>query len=179
MTIYSLEVLLSQLEQVHCSMSGSNGCFLTCIQFFQQAGKVKSFSRVQLFATSWTVAHQALPSMEFSRQEYWSGLPFPSPEDLPDPGIESRSPSLQADASPSEPLGKPMGSLLVPCPQNRDTCPRTEMSSCIPCRLTLAPEATHLAWACLLHPLQALACLGSVSATPALVLSPSPPEWKS
>ena len=50
--------------------------------------KVKSLSCVQLFATSWTVAHQAPPSMEFSRQEYWSGLPFPSPGDLPDPGIE-------------------------------------------------------------------------------------------
>ena len=52
---------------------------------------------------TWTVAHQALPSMEFSRQEYWSGLPFPSPGDLPDPGIELRSPTLQADALTSEP----------------------------------------------------------------------------
>ena len=67
---------------------------------------VKSLSRVQLFATPWTVAHQATLSMEFSRKEYWSGLPFPSPGDLPDPGIESRSPALQADASPSEPPGK-------------------------------------------------------------------------
>ena len=49
--------------------------------------KVKSLSRVQLFATPWTIAHQAPPSMEFSRQEYWSGVPFPSPGDLPDPGI--------------------------------------------------------------------------------------------
>ena len=47
-------------------------------------------------ATPWTVAHQAPPSMEFSRQEYWSGLPFPSPGDLPNPGIEPRSPALQA-----------------------------------------------------------------------------------
>ena len=46
--------------------------------------------------------------MEFSRQEYWSGLPFPSPGDLPDPGIKSRSPTLQADALPSEPAGKPL-----------------------------------------------------------------------
>ena len=69
--------------------------------------KVKSFSRVLLFATPWTVAYQASPSMEFSRQEYWSGLPFPSSEDLPDPGIEPRSPKLQADALPSEPPGKP------------------------------------------------------------------------
>ena len=52
------------------------------------------------------VAYQAPPSMEFSRQEYWSGLPFPSPEDLPNPGIEPRSPALQADTLPSEPQGK-------------------------------------------------------------------------
>ena len=56
--------------------------------------KVELLSHVRLFATPWTVAHQAPPSMEFSRQEYWSGLPFPSPEDLPDPWIESRSPAL-------------------------------------------------------------------------------------
>jgi len=56
--------------------------------------KVKSLSRVRLFETPWTAAYQAPPSMGFSRQEYWSGLPFPSPEYLPDPGIESRSPAL-------------------------------------------------------------------------------------
>ena len=55
----------------------------------------------------WTVAHQAPPSMGFSRQEFWSGLPFPSPGDLPDPGIEPRSPTLQADALTSAPPGKP------------------------------------------------------------------------
>ena len=60
--------------------------------------KVKSFSCVQIFGTLWTGAHQAPPSMEFFRQEYWSGLPFPSPEDLPHPGIEPGSPALQADA---------------------------------------------------------------------------------
>ena len=59
-----------------------------------QIEEVKSLSHVQLFAISWTVAHQAPPSMGFSRQEYWSGLPFPSPEDLPDPGIELGSPTL-------------------------------------------------------------------------------------
>ena len=69
--------------------------------------KVKSLSYVQLFATPWTVAHQAPPSMGFSGQEYWSGLPFLSPGDLPDPGIEPRSPALQADALTSEPPGKP------------------------------------------------------------------------
>ena len=70
--------------------------------------KVKSLSRVPLFGTPWTVAYQAPPSMEFSRQEYWSGLPFPSPGDLPDPGIKPGSPALQADALPSEPSGKPL-----------------------------------------------------------------------
>ena len=50
--------------------------------------------------TSWTVAHQAPPSMGFSKQEYWSGLPFPSPGDLPDPGIKPRSPALQVDSLP-------------------------------------------------------------------------------
>ena len=65
--------------------------------------KVKLLSRVRLFATPWTVAYQAPPSMGFSRQECWSGLPFPFPGDLPDPGIEPRSPALWADALPSEP----------------------------------------------------------------------------
>ena len=59
---------------------------------------MKSLSRVQLFATPWTVAYQASLSMGFSRQEYWSGLPFPSPGDLPEPGIEPTSPALQADS---------------------------------------------------------------------------------
>ena len=70
-------------------------------------GKVKSLSCVQLFATPWTVTHQAPPSMEFSRRGYWSGLPFPSPGDLPDPGIKPRSPALQVDTLPSEPPGNP------------------------------------------------------------------------
>ena len=65
--------------------------------------KVKSFSCVWLFATSWTVAYQAPPSMGFSRQECCSGLPFPSPGDLPNPGIEPGSPASQAGALPSEP----------------------------------------------------------------------------
>ena len=56
--------------------------------------------------TPWTVAHQAPLTLEFSRQESWSGLPFPSPGDLPNPGIEPESPALQADSLPSEPPGK-------------------------------------------------------------------------
>ena len=68
--------------------------------------KVKSLSHVPLFVTPWSVAYQVPPSLGFSRQEYWSGLLFPSPGDLPNPGIEPRSPTLQADALPSEPPGK-------------------------------------------------------------------------
>ena len=61
--------------------------------------KVKSLSRVRLFATPWGVAHQVSPSMGFSRQEYWSGLLFPSPGDLLNPGIKPTSPAWQADSS--------------------------------------------------------------------------------
>ena len=68
---------------------------------------MKSLSRVQLVATPWTVACQAPLSMEFSRQEYWSGLPFSSPGDLPDQGIKPGSLVLWADSLPSEPPGKP------------------------------------------------------------------------
>ena len=80
--------------------------------------KLKSLSRVQLFVTPWTIAYQAPLSMGFSRQEYWSGfskqeywsgLPFPSPGDLPNPGIEPRSPALQADALPLSHQGRLVG----------------------------------------------------------------------
>ena len=60
-----------------------------------------------LFAILWIVARQAPPTMGFSRQEYWSRLPFSSPGDLSDPGIELRSPTLRADILPSEPQGNP------------------------------------------------------------------------
>ena len=65
-------------------------------------------SHVPLFATLWTVAHQAPLSMGFSREEYWSRLPCPPPGDLPNPGIKFRSPTLQSDSLPSEPPGKPI-----------------------------------------------------------------------
>ena len=81
--------------------------------------KVKLLSRVQLFATPWTVAHQAPLSMGFSRQEYWSGLLFPSPGDLPKPGIEPGSPALQVDILTSEPPGKPQ--IAYSCMQNQPT----------------------------------------------------------
>ena len=61
------------------------------------------------FATPWTIAYQSSPFLEFSRQGFWAGLPFPSPGYLPDPGIEPRSPELQADTLLSEPPGKPHG----------------------------------------------------------------------
>ena len=65
-------------------------------------------SHVGLFATLWTVAQQVPLPMGFSRQEYWNGLPFPSPGDLPYPGIKPRSPALQADSLPTELWGKPI-----------------------------------------------------------------------
>ena len=99
----------------------------------QPESKWASVSRVRLLATPWTVAHQAPLSMEFSRLEYWSGLPCPSPGGLPDPGIEPRSPALQAVSLPSEPPGKPPGgqgcnfiweSREEDTPSPTDTCPQ-------------------------------------------------------
>ena len=72
---------------------------------------MKSLSHVWLFATPWTVAYQAPLSLKFFRQEYCSGLPFPSPRDLPNPEIKPGSPALQAGTLPSEPPGKPWFSL--------------------------------------------------------------------
>ena len=74
----------------------------------QKLGKYKnkSIEKRLNFATAWTVAYQAPPFMGFSRQECWNGLPFSSPRDLPNPGIEPGSPALQAGALPSEPPGK-------------------------------------------------------------------------
>ena len=80
----------------------SPSVILNCVLGF--IALLKSLSCVQLFATPWTIAHEAPPSMGFSKQEYWRS----SPGDLPDPGIKPRSPALQADALPSEPPGKPL-----------------------------------------------------------------------
>ena len=80
------------------------GMLLYCL------GMLSCFSHVQLFAALWTVAHQASLSMGFSRQEYWSGLPYPPPGDLPDPEIKAMfpaSPALQKDSLPTESPGKP------------------------------------------------------------------------
>ena len=75
-----------------------------------------SHSVVSDSATTWTVAYQAPPSMGFSRQEYWSGLPFPSPGDLSNPGNETGSPTLQEDTLPSEPTWKLSHPLLLLLP---------------------------------------------------------------
>ena len=75
-------------------------------RFFSSQG-CQSLSCVWLFVTLWTVARQASQSMGFSRQEYWTGLPFPSPGDLPDPAIKLRSLALQADSLPSDSQEKP------------------------------------------------------------------------
>ena len=79
----------------------------TCGQSWSQwSVHAQLLSRVRVFGTPWTVAHQAPLSMEFPRQEYWSALPFPSPGNLPDLGIESRSSTLQEDSLLSEPPRK-------------------------------------------------------------------------
>ena len=78
--------------------------FTKCVYLYE----VKLLSRVRLFVTPWTIAHQVPPFMKISWQEYWSGLPFPSPGVLPDPGIKPGSPALQADAFMSKPPRKPV-----------------------------------------------------------------------
>ena len=78
------------------------------IPLWSSGGEVKLLSPVRLFATPWTIAYQPPWSMGFSRQEYWSGLPFPFPGDLPDSGNEHGSPALWADALPSELPGRPL-----------------------------------------------------------------------
>ena len=86
---------------------------------------MKSLSRVRLFETPWTVTYEASLSMGFSRQECWSGLPFPSPGDLPNPRIEPRSPALEADALTSEPCVK-VNNARCP-PSRRPGCPLREV----------------------------------------------------
>ena len=72
-----------------------------------------SLSHVQLFVTPWTVTREPPLSMGFARQEYWSGLLFPSPGDSPNPWIKPQSPTLQADSLPYEPPGKPIKTLYI------------------------------------------------------------------
>ena len=112
-----LETFLFFFSQSHLDIHNGDSLMaafpLKFPTFFWLSEWVKLLSRVWLFATPWTIAHQAPLSMGFSRQEYWSGLPFPSPGDLPDPGIEPRPRALQADTLTSEPPGKPL-SWLTP-----------------------------------------------------------------
>ena len=97
---------------------------------------VQLLNRVQLFVTPWTIAYQAPPSQEFPRQEYWNGLPFPSPGDLPDPGIEPTSPAWQVDSLPLNQLGNPYPHTLynkktTPMAPEQCTWPRTKQSKVI------------------------------------------------
>ena len=103
---------------VTLSSCGIDSPFALTVHFLKK-GKWKSFSRVRLFETPWTVARQAPLSLEFSRQEYWSGWPYPSSEDLLDPGLEPGSPMLQADTLPSESAGRP--TLYSPLNEHRFT----------------------------------------------------------
>ena len=95
--------------------AGSLLTFIRALIPFMSSALIKCaqpLSRVQLFVTPWTAACQAPLSMEFSRQEYWSGLPFPSPGDLLNPCIKPMSPALQADSLPSESPGKPSALII-------------------------------------------------------------------
>ena len=80
---------------------------MSCFLNYDTCAVLSHFSHVRILAPLWNVDHQAPLSMGFSRQEYWTGLPSPSPEDLPDPGIECWSPALQVDSLPTELEGKP------------------------------------------------------------------------
>ena len=106
MSLIYLSILLSVLYCLNywCVVSLKS---VLVLWFSYSFVKVKSLSHVQLFATPWTVACQAPSSVGFSRQEYWSGLPFPSLGDFPDPGIEPRSLALQVDTLTPELPGKP------------------------------------------------------------------------
>ena len=106
---YSL-VLLCSLPIVVASLVVKHGLYECGLQLCCHISICKLL-RVcaQLSETPWTVAHQVPLFMEFPRQEYWSGLPFPSPGDLPDAGIKPPYPALQADSLPSEPQGEPSG----------------------------------------------------------------------
>ena len=83
----------------------------------------RSTKYVRVFATPWTVTCQAPLSMGFSEQEYWSGLPCPSPGDLPDPGIKRGSPTLQADSLPSEPPENPSLFIAVNKKRKKNSLP--------------------------------------------------------
>ena len=92
------------------------GTLKSLLQHLSSKASILQLSFVQLSATPWIAASQASLSIEFPRQEYWSKLPFPSPEDLPDPGVKCASPALKGEFLTAEPAGKPycICLLLVP-----------------------------------------------------------------
>ena len=100
-----------------------------CIPFLTRKESVKSPSQVLLFASPWTVVCQAPLSMEFSRQEYQSQEPFPSPGNFPDPGIEPESPALQADSLPAEPPGQDQRPGMQPNTLQSTGQPRATMTN--------------------------------------------------
>ena len=102
-------MLLSNIGYVPCAIQYTLGYMYVCVSFL---------SRIQLFMTPWTIAHLAPLSVEFSRQEYWCGLPFPSPGDLPVPVTEPGSPALQADSLLDAPPGKPVVVHSISCAQS-------------------------------------------------------------
>ena len=91
--------------------------FIHLMGYILQFRSVQSLSRVRLFVTPWTVTYQALLSMGLSRQEYWHGLPFPPPEDLPDPGLEPMS-LMSPELATSLPLVPPGKSMFISFAQN-------------------------------------------------------------
>ena len=103
-----LSLTLTQSFPSHCVVS-----FIVILLLLLLLLLLSRFSCGRLCSTPWATAYQAPPPMGFSRQEYWSGVPLPSPGDLPNPGIKPRSPTLQADALPSEPPGKSNGSPIT------------------------------------------------------------------
>ena len=119
---------------------GNIAIILNNYKWSESESEVKLLSRVQLFATPWTVAHQAPPSMGFSRQECWSGLPFPSPGDLPNPGIEPTSPALQADTLTSEPPGEPLKIVKLCCTTETYNLPKYCVST--------VPQGKKRTWKC-------------------------------
>ena len=104
-----------------------------------------SLLHIQLFATPWTVARQTPLSMGFSRPEYWSGLPFPSPGDLPNPGVKQGSPALQVDSSPSEPPAKPLIGYTPVQNKKLKKCPVSELAGfCLLPEQDISPRLSSL-----------------------------------